>query len=271
MTYDAADGFKVVTYDETGDIDAASAGDLVKVSGDTVSGDVELLGLVSSSAVGGSGNTLSLGKTGSGQAATAGLYLGYPNSTASRYVDPDLDFGTSEGIIYALSDSRARWRICGSIHGTGGLTLYPRGSTSTSYALRLQGTNNTVSGEVTILPGRVIITGTDANGFGANTDVTVTPYGRLDIDVDSQTYSALRGAGNVELASGRTVTVNDEFEPGEPGNPMDFVNQGEVVLAGTSASVFNLDATSSSKDICWRIAFSWNAAILRSQSSPPDQ
>jgi hypothetical protein len=243
LTYDAADGFKVVTYDETADIDAALAGDLVKVAGDTVSSDPELLGLVSTQQINGAGRTLALGRKASGGfAAQAGLFLGYPDVTGDTSVHPDVDFGPSEGILYAVSESGSRWRIQGSLVATNGLTLWPRGSSSTTYALRLQGTNNDIGGIVTLLPGRVIVTGAGANGFGSDADVRIFAGATLDLDIAEQTYASLRGEGSVELANERTLTVTHEFEPGRNGGTLDFVNQGELVIGSNATFVLDLDA-----------------------------
>jgi len=220
LDYDAADGFKVAAYDVTSGINAAVAGDRVKVSSSqTLTADRSMLALVTKEDLycsgGGTGTyTVHLGKeSGGGQAAQAALLLNYPGGVDIR---ANVDFGSSEGIL--VEGVHTGWsndvNVYGGLQGAGGLTIY--GASSFNHVIYLRGTN-TLTGPVTLLNGH--LESYSGTGLADGCTLEVMRGATFQMRIND-TVAGLTGGGLVQSSNGsraftvRTIGVGDSYSFG---------------------------------------------------------
>jgi len=250
-TYDAGTGFAVATYDTT-DINSADQGDFVKIIGgsaQTLTSDRAMLGLVTERLIAGSGTTISLGVQADSSQAPFAFLLGKRydvESNSEVRVDPDVDFGSSAGVLYyqRVRSNSHRFEMYGALRGSNGLTIH--GGNDSSRAVRIRHAANAITGTVTLTAGHTEIT--SGNGF-EDASLTVMRPAQFWQNIAAQSLDGLRGTGRIHLGASRTLTVNGDFAPGDPvsSEALRFETVGTLALTGTAVLACELDGLAADK------------------------
>ena len=191
-TYDVDQTDTVASIEGSGNIEIASSKTLTAGDGNDK---------ISSGVISGAG---ALTKAGSGVLTLSGTNTYTGNTTVSEgtlEIQGQLENGNYDGSIANSGtlaiNSSSNQTLAGVISGNGTLTK------SSSGTLTLSG-NNTYIGITTINAGTLKVSGTLAD----RTAVTIASGATYDVDA-SDTVASIEGAGNIDIASSKTLTAGD--------------------------------------------------------------
>ncbi len=188
-----------VTYASgvTTDLNAADAFSIVSVNSTVALGGSKTVYALSvrQNITASAGTTLTIGSGG----------LLFAHTGASRRIEPIIHFGNETGYIFGINDSRVN-TITRGIEGSNGVVV---GGTQN---LRLQGSLNTFTGELSIIGGLVYLNGNATSGAGVGlnresgyVDLHVGELGQFNLTGARQTIGSLSGSG---LVNNQSVTID---------------------------------------------------------------
>ena len=221
-TYDVDQTDTVASIEGSGNIEIASSKTLTAGDGNDK---------ISSGVISGAG---ALTKAGSGVLTLSGTNTYTGNTTVSEgtlEIQGQLENGNYDGSIANSGtlaiNSSSNQTLAGVISGNGTLTK------SSSGTLTLSG-NNTYIGITTINAGTLKVSGTLAD----RTAVTIASGATYDVDA-SDTVASIEGAGNIDIASSKTLTAGDSNDKTSSGvisgsGTLSKVGSGTLTLAGTN-------------------------------------